>query len=660
MMSTSAKILIVDDQPESVEMLVLLLKNNLPEVQLLKAFSGFDALDLARRELPDLILLDVKMPGMDGYEVVRHLKANQELARIPVLMVSGAMVSARHRIRGLNEGAEGYICKPFEPLEFLAQVRTLLRLKMQGDKLRQHGSNLEADLVTSAGALRESEKNFRLLFHEQPDALFVEDEKGVVLDANAAAAALHGVEREALIGCRVTDLCPPEQREAVLRDYPRLLSGEIKDFEGFSLTADRRSVPVQIRASRIHYMGQPALLLQVRDITETKRLEAELRQAQKMEAVGRLAGGIAHDFNNLLTSILGFSHLLLDHLGPGQAGHNELQEVIRAGERAAELTRQLLAFGRKQVIQKSPLDLNTIVNEMHRMLRRTLGEDIELMCHLGTDLHTVEADMVQMSQIIMNLAVNARDAMPAGGKLTLQTSNVFLDDLYCRALVDVKSGAYVRMIVRDNGSGMTEQTRAHLFEPFFTTKAPGKGTGLGLSTVYGIVKQNGGHIEVDSAVGAGTEFRIYFPAMPSEKLSTSMRVPFLPRGTGTVLLVESENGVRELTLRVLVSLGYTVLAARDGVEAWDRYGHFPGVIALVLADIASPQTGGLELIRKLREVRDDFRVLLTSGFFDDHLSQLKNDSGRTDFLLKPYSREQLAMKVRDMLDRTGRPLGDAT
>ncbi len=660
MKSTSVKILIVDDQPESVEMLVLLLRSNLPEAQLSKALSGFDALDLARREMPDLILLDVKMPGMDGYEVVRQLKADPELARIPVLMVSGALVSARHRVRGLNEGAEGYICKPFEPLEFLAQVRTLLRLKVQGDKLRQHGSTLEADLEASTGALRESEKKFRLLFHEQPDALFVEDENGVVVDANAAAAALHGVEREALIGRKVVDLCPPEQRETVLRDFPRLFSGELKDFEGYSLSADRRSVPVQVRASRIHYMGRPAILLQVRDITETKRLEAELRQAQKMEAVGRLAGGIAHDFNNLLTSILGFSHLLLDHLGPGQPGHNELQEIIRAGERAAELTRQLLAFGRKQVVQKSQLDLNDIVHEMHRILRRTLGEDIELVCQLGMDLHPVEADMVQMSQIIMNLAVNARDAMPAGGKLTLQTSNVYLDDLYCRALVDVKPGAYVRMVIRDNGSGMTEQTRAHLFEPFFTTKDPGKGTGLGLSTVYGIVKQSGGHIEVDSAVGAGTEFRIYFPAMPSETLSASMREPVLPHETETVLLVESESGVRELTLRVLVSLGYTVLAARDGTEAWDRYGHFPGVIALVLADIASPQTGGLEFVQKLREVRDDFGVLLTSGFFDDRLGQLKNDSGRTDLLLKPYSREQLALKVREMLDRTGRPLGDAT
>ncbi len=389
------------------------------------------------------------------------------------------------------------------------------------------------------------------------------------------------------------------------------------------------------------------------DVTERKRLEEQYRQAQKMEALGRLAGGVAHDFNNLLTVITGYADLLLERLPPGDPARGLLAEVQKAGERAGMLTRQMLAFSRRQVLEPKVLSLNTVVADTEKMLRRLIGEDVLLTTSLAPDLGPVSADPGQLEQVLMNLAVNARDAMPRGGRLTIETRNAVLDEAFCRARPDLRPGPYAVLAVTDTGTGMDEATKARLFEPFFTTKGPGEGTGLGLATVHGVVRQSGGHIEVRSELGAGTTFNVYLPqvrrtlpaGMPLNGLAA------MPRGTETVLLVEDEDAVRSLARHVLKACGYTVLEAKDGREAIRIAEGHPGAIDLLVSDVVMPHLGGRELAERIAALRPGSKVLFLSGYTDDAVVHHGVREAEFAFLQKPYTPAVLAQKVREVLDR---------
>jgi PAS domain S-box-containing protein len=400
--------------------------------------------------------------------------------------------------------------------------------------------------------------------------------------------------------------------------------------------------------------GSPQLILgAAQDITEHKHLEEQLRHSQRMEAVGRLAGGVAHDFNNLLTVISGYSELILNNLGPGDPRRGYVEEIRRAGARAAALTRQLLAFSRQQVMQPKVLNLNAVVANMEKMLRRLIGEDIELATMLAPDLGQVKADPGQIEQVILNLAVNARDAMPDGGRLTLETANVHLDMSDVRSDGGVPTGRYVMLAVSDTGCGMDALTRSHIFEPFFTTKAQGKGTGLGLSTVYGIVTQSGGHIWVESEPGRGATFKIYLPQVSEvvEMMPQRNESSGLPRGTETVLLVEDDPSVREWTARVLGEQGYVVLETANGDEALRvAQNYAQDQIRLLLTDVIMPQMSGSELARRLTALRPGMKVLYLSGYMDDTIINHGVLNAGAAFLQKPYSSAVLAQKVRDVLD----------
>jgi PAS domain S-box-containing protein len=390
-----------------------------------------------------------------------------------------------------------------------------------------------------------------------------------------------------------------------------------------------------------------------RDISERQKLEEQFRQAQKMEAVGRLAGGIAHDFNNLLTIITGYSDFLVECFPDGDDRQEFAREVKKAAERAATLTRQLLAFSRKQMLMPRVLNLNSLVANMDKMLCRLMGEDIELATALEPTLHPVKADPGQLEQILMNLAVNARDAMERGGKLTVRTANVVLGPAYVREHPEVRPGPYVLLAVSDTGCGMDEATQERIFEPFFTTKGVGKGTGLGLATVYGIVKQSGGHIEVESAPGAGSMFRIYLPRM-GEALTTPE--PEGKRagpagGTETVLLVEDEPGVRQLSREGLRARGYTVLEAGSGEEGLELAERHAGRIDLLVTDVVMPRLSGARLAEQLLVQRPQMKVLFVSGYTDTALLRHGVQTGEVDCLLKPFAPEELARKVREVLDR---------
>jgi signal transduction histidine kinase/CheY-like chemotaxis protein len=388
-----------------------------------------------------------------------------------------------------------------------------------------------------------------------------------------------------------------------------------------------------------------------RDVTEQRHLEEQFRQSQKMEAVGQLAGGIAHDFNNLLTAILGNTQLLLRDLPPGDAKRGDVEEIRKASERAASLTRQLLAYSRRQMLQPEILDLNVVVVEMDKMLRRLIGEHITLATVLASDLGRVRADPNQIEQVIVNLAVNARDAMEAGGKLTIETANVELDDAFAQAHLGAVPGSYAMLAVTDTGHGMDATVRAHLFEPFFTTKEVGKGTGLGLATVYGIVKQSGGYISVYSETGRGSSFKVYLPRIETAADHSATPSRGGPaRGSETVLVVEDEPAVLSLSCRALEAQGYVVLRATDAETAQRIVERHGGTIHLLLTDVVMPGLSGRELADRLTVKRPGIRVLYMSGYPGDAVVQHGALPSGTAFLQKPFSPDGLARKVRDVLD----------
>ncbi|MBI3608687.1 MAG: response regulator [Nitrospirae bacterium] len=421
---------------------------------------------------------------------------------------------------------------------------------------------------------------------------------------------------------------------------------------------DGSTYPVEVRLQVFRTEQPPVFLAVVQDITERRYLEAQLRQSQRMEAIGRLAGGVAHDFNNLLTVITGRGELVRDRLGTDDPRRRDVELILQTAERAASLTRQLLAFSRKQVLAPRVLDLNIVVIEMEQMLRRLLGEDINLVANLDPEGGRVEADAGQLAQVILNLAVNSRDAMPEGGTLTIETRNVALDDVSVRAHgVDVAPGPHVMLAVSDTGVGMDAETRAHLFEPFFTTKGRNQGTGLGLSTIYGIIKQSGGHVEVESEPGHGATFKIYLPRVEAPlELPGTDAAPSPPRGgTETIVVVEDEEHVRALVCQILGARGYTVLEARDGNEALDLCARHQGPIHLMVTDVVMPSMSGRDLSERVRRSRPELKIVYVSGYTDNAIAHHGVLEEGLAFVQKPFTADTLVRKVRDVLDTSPYP-----
>ncbi len=494
---------------------------------------------------------------------------------------------------------------------------------------------------------------FRALFESAPDAIFVEDLDGKVLDVNPAGCRLHGLRREELIGRNFVDLVPPEDRPEALDSFADLANGKMDQVEGTSYTSDGRSIPVSLRVSHFSYLGKPALLFHVSDITDQRQLEERLRQSQRMEAIGRLAGGVAHDFNNLLTAILGYTERGISSLAPDHQAQASLIEIQKAGEQAADLTRQLLAFSRQQVLQPKVQDLNKIVTDMESLLRRTIGEDVEIVTRLEPGLERVKVDGGQIEQVLLNLAVNARDAMADGGELFLETRDVILDEHYAAAHVPVEPGAYVALTVSDTGSGMTEDVRDQIFEPFFTTKSPDKGTGLGLSTVYGIVKQSGGYIWVNSEPGTGTSIDIFLPPVEAEIEETPADTRIDPEiaREKTILLTEDNQMVRQLSGQVLEELGYRVLTAEDAEEALRLNASHGGRIDLLVTDLVLPGKDGLTLTRMILAENPGTRALLMTGYSSKARFNPEPLLEGTSFLQKPFTPKDLERAVGEAFEQ---------
>jgi PAS domain S-box-containing protein len=505
-------------------------------------------------------------------------------------------------------------------------------------------------------ALRESEERFRTIFEHAPIGVALLGPDGRFLRVNAALARSLGYSAEVLAEKSFLELTHPEDVERDWKLAKQILDGQIPScaIDTRYIRKDGQVLWMQGRASVLRDgQGKVALLAMLEDVTERRHIDEQLRQARKMEAIGRLAGGIAHDFNNLLTIINGFSEMLLRLTPPDDAKARLLRDIHRAGERAAALTGQLLAFSRKPLHEPRVLNLNEVLANIERMLRRLIGEDIFLHIDLDPQLRRVKVDAGQIEQVVMNLAVNARDAMPQGGTLTLRTANLDLHEEECSNFPGARPGPYVLLSVSDSGCGMTPEVKARIFEPFFTTKEFGKGTGLGLATVYGIVKQCDGSIAVDSQPGAGATFRIIFPAAAPEIVLPSdskQGIRTVPQGRETILLVEDEEGVRKLVRLTLEGNGYRVLEANDGQQALWLADTHDGNIHLVITDVVMPALSGQELIDRLRRRFPAMKVLFMTGYLDDTLLQHHVRVANCSFLPKPFSMVSLAQKVRAVLD----------
>jgi PAS domain S-box-containing protein len=508
-------------------------------------------------------------------------------------------------------------------------------------------------------ALEQSEARFRKVVESAPEAIVVERE-GVIQYVNLVALGLLGVSSPAdVVGRQLSDFIHPDEREDSRRRSDAVAQGLSVPFverryvrpDGEIITAENSAVPID-------YDRQPASLIFFRDISERKKseeertqLEAQLRQAQKMESIGRLAGGVAHDFNNHLTVINGYCDMLLRDAAEDDPVREALEEIRTAGERASALTQQLLAFSRKQMTEAKPMRLNDMVAEAERMIRRLIGEDIDVVTKLSPEPAVIMADRGQMNQVLMNLAVNARDAMPRGGRLTIETGSAEVDDLYVALHPEAKAGLYATLSVSDSGVGMSPDTLQRIFEPFFTTKATGRGTGLGLATVYGIVKQRGGWIRVYSEVGKGSHFQLFFPrAERTEAEPDSLPDNAGQRGSETLLVVEDQAEVRHLTLAILRKHGYKLLEAADGASALEICAEYQDPIHLLLTDVVMPGMNGRELAGRLLELRPGLKVLYTSGYTAEAIGREGVLEHGVAYLPKPFSITDLTAKVREVLD----------
>jgi PAS domain S-box-containing protein len=633
-------VLNVDDSDERLLFRTTVLKAS--DFDVLEARTGTQALQMAAERQPALVLLDVKLPDLDGIEVCRRLKADPATEAIPVLHVSAAFPDDEHRLKGLQVGAESYLAEPVSPEVLIEVIRSLLRRAgFEADARRARS--------TAEKARRASEQRYRSLFEHAPYGISQTTSDGRFLAANRALAQMLGYgssEELMAVGDILGFYVDPAERARLTERIRR--HEAIKGVEVLWKRRDGQPIRVRVSSRRIAEGFETF----IEDVTERQTLEEQLRQSQKLEAIGRLAGGVAHDFNNSLTVILGYADMLVNQLGLDKPIGRDLNEIRKSAEHAASLTHQLLTFSRQQPLEVAVVDLNIVVRDGLRMLERLIGEHVAVRLTTTHRACPVRADPAQLQQVLINLGVNARDAMPDGGNLIIETDTIEADMRFALAHPPLLPGRYVRLTVRDTGVGMDATTRDQIFEPFFTTKEVGKGTGLGLSTVYRIVKQIGGQVFVTSSISWGTQFDLYFPQAAETPAADARRgeVADLAVGTGTVLVVEDQPDVRALTVAALKRHGYQVVEADGPAPALLLSDEVLMSVDVVLTDIVMPFMSGTALATRLRERRPGLRVLLMSGFGGNDI-----DEGESDrpVLRKPFTTPALLAAVRRALGSGG-------
>ncbi len=680
------KALIVDDNEQNLYLLQTMLKGRGYDV--LTAANGVEALEQARRDPPDVVISDILMPVMDGFTLCREWKKDKRLQQIPFVFSTATYTDHRDEELALRLGAARFIVMPQEPEAFAALLKQvieepkacpslapaqvapeetdyyqlysevlirkledkLLQLEEANKRLKQETT----ERMQTEEKLREAEERYRMLFTQAGEGVFVLSGDGTLVEVNESFARMHGYGAREMLRMSLADFITPETAQSAPERMRRLLAGEALTFDVEHIHKNGHAFPLEVSANLLSYGGKSYIQCFHRDITERRKLEEQLRQAQKMESIGQLAGGIAHDFNNILATIMGYGEMALMSMQADDPQRLNIEHVLEATDKAVHLTKDLLLFSRKQTAEKKPADLCMILRNVGNILTRVLGEDVAFKSVAPSGGMPIFADKNQIEQVLMNLATNARDAMPRGGAFTITLEELALDDEFVALHGYGKTGKYAMITAADTGSGMDEQTRQRIFEPFFTTKEVGKGTGLGMAVVYGIVKQHGGYINAYSEPGKGTTFRIYLPQVSSatrqvERAEDSIH-PDRGSGVETILLAEDDAALREMTATVLEEFGYRVITAVDGEDAVKKFREHKDRIRLLLLDLIMPKKNGKEAYDEIVAIKPGCKTIFLSGYTPDMIRQRISIEEGIPVISKPISPRALLKEVRAVLD----------
>jgi two-component system, cell cycle sensor histidine kinase and response regulator CckA len=682
-------VLIVDDQEINRYLMTALLKGNGHDVR--SAGNGTEAMEQLKSDDIDLIISDILMPGMDGFELCREIKADARLRHIPFIIYTATYTGIQDEEFAIRIGADRFVVKPCEPNVFMEIVQDVMAgvnsadifstqpaqeeevLKLYNErlvrKLEQKMLQLEKETISlrkAQEALRESESRFRLFAELAPVGIVISDHQEKVIYASKKFVDLFGYTMEDIPSVEKwwSLACPHEiLRNRIRREWKKAVDearrthSEINPMEYPVICKDKSVRHVEFRMAST---GELNVMI-FTDITDRKiaeheheKLREQFNHAQKLESVGRLAGGVAHDYNNMLGVITGYTELAMEKINPDDPAHADLKEVLNAAKRSTEITRQLLTFARKQAISPKVLDLNKTVKSMLKMLRRLIGEDVDLAWLPESQLWPVKIDPSQIDQVLANLCVNARDAIAGVGKITIETENITFDEDYCADHAGFLPGDFVLLAISDDGCGMDKETLDSIFEPFFTTKDVGEGTGLGLATVYGIVKQNNGFINVYSEPEKGTTFKIYLPCHAGKTLEyrADRDEEFPMNHCETLLVVEDEPAIMKMSKIMLENLGYRVLAASTPGEAMRLAEKYSGAIHLLITDVVMPEMNGRDLVDQMHNLYPDIRVLFMSGYTSDVIAHRGILDQGVQFIQKPFSIKDIAAKIQKVLEQS--------
>lgn len=638
----SLRVLIVDDSPLDTDLIVYELGSSFT-LSYLRVDTAGQMLDALAASTWDIVISDYVMPTFSGLDAIALLRSKGYA--LPIIIVSG-VIGEHAAVKTMRAGASDYIVK-----DNLVRLVPAVRRELEESIVRCQKKQAEDELRKLSHAVTQS-----------PVSIIITDHNGTIEYVNPKFTQITGYNADEVVGKNPRILKSGEITDTEYRNlWGTITSG--REWHGEMINKKKNGElfwekvcisPIRNSDGDItHFMGIKEDISEHRQTEqEHRQAMAQLRQAQKMEAIGQLAGGVAHDFNNLLTIINGYSTLILNEMPTDNPFRSEIEQILKAGERAADLTHQLLAFSRRQVLEPKVISINYLVRNLEKMLKRLIRENIILETRLSDCLGVVKADPGQVEQILMNLLVNARDALESGGVITIETANAVLDKTFVNENPGAIEGTYVMLAVHDNGVGMAEDTKRKIFEPFFTTKKQGKGTGLGLATVYGIVKQSGGYIQVVSEPGNGASFRVYLPQVDSQTDDeVTGATEEVSTGIGTILVVEDEAGVLNLAVRTLSRRGYTVLQATSPSEASEIFESNQHLIDLVLSDVIMPEKNGPALMREFKEKRPDIKILFMSGYTDDTMLPQEITNERIAFINKPFTPDVLVGRVRDELEK---------
>lgn len=681
METSSLKILVIDDNQDDLTSLKNVMADILPQATLLTALNGPEGIALAIAEDPDVILLDIVMPGMDAFEVCRRLKGNEILRHIPVVFLTALKTDRQNRIMALEVGAEGFLLvEPLDDTELTAQIRAMAKIKEVGQLKREEKDRLAALVAERTREqeqelarrrqveeeLRESERRMRSIFRAAPTGIGVVNNR-ILHDVNARVCEITGYAREELIG-KSAEIFYPSQEEfnrVGSEKYQQIADSGTGAIETFWKKKDGSLINIILSSTPVDSDDlSKGVIFTALDITarkqaeaEREKLQAQLIQSQKMEVVGQLAGGVAHDFNNILTAIIGFGHLLVMKSEVHEPRWHYAKEIISSCEKAASIISRLLSFCRQDISEKSHLNLNELVASMQKMLSRLIGEDLDFYFKPCAEKLPVVADPVQIEQVLMNLATNARDAMPGGGLFSIETALLQVDEEFVAMHGFGIPGDYAVITVSDTGTGMDQETRQRIFEPFFTTKEVGRGTGLGLSVVYGILQRHEGYVRVYSDMAMGTTFQVYLPLVRCRENTVGV-APYKASegGLETILVAEDNRELLDVIQLTLSAWGYTVIDTKNGEEALEKFREAPESIDLLLLDIIMPKKNGMEVLDEARDLRPDIKVLFMSGYPADIIKDRGQMKSEYAYVSKPISPNALLRSLREVLDEasTGR------